>query len=165
MKLRIAEAYERGEPTGTVALVQVQGIWLEVETAIAFLRMAWAAKRSGVDLEPTSGFRFPQDQRVLYLQRMDQPGDSAEVRRRKAEIRRTRGIAARPGWSRHQNGTAVDVKTGLSAAAAAAGRSSGIYDWLKANAPRFGFAVGTVANEPWHLERVASFERPEDLVS
>jgi hypothetical protein len=45
-------------------------------------------------------------------------------------------LAAKPGYSNHQNGRAVDVSTS---------------SWLFANAAKFGF-VRTVPSEDWHWE-------------
>ncbi|PZR03768.1 MAG: hypothetical protein DI536_35485 [Archangium gephyra] len=51
-------------------------------------------------------------------------------------------LAARPGYSNHQGGTAVDVATGGS-------YSSKAYKWLARNARQYGF-VNDVRGEPWH---------------
>jgi D-alanyl-D-alanine carboxypeptidase len=51
--------------------------------------------------------------------------------------------AARPGRSNHQRGTAVDI--------AVRNTTTLTYEWLAANACRFGFRR-TVSSEPWHWE-------------
>jgi LAS superfamily LD-carboxypeptidase LdcB len=53
-------------------------------------------------------------------------------------------LAAKPGNSNHQNGIAIDI-------AVAGADGNEVYEWLKLNAPRFGF-VRTVSGEPWHWE-------------
>lgn len=53
-------------------------------------------------------------------------------------------FVAKPGYSKHQNGTAVDFNT------RGAGGKQG--EWLKKNADEFGFKGGTVPSEPWHYE-------------
>lgn len=147
-----ATAYKRGQPTGEVELERVDGVWMTAELEAAWAPMRDAAAADGITLVPTFGFRRAEEQRRLFELRMDQPGDSAEVKARKAATRARDGIAARPGWSRHQSGTAIDVRTGLTAAAFREGKRTEIFLWLEANAPRFGFGVLRVKDEPWHLE-------------
>ena len=50
-------------------------------------------------------------------------------------------MAAKPGHSNHQAGTALDLLLD----------APETFDWLQANAKRFGF-VRTVRKEPWHWE-------------
>jgi len=52
---------------------------------------------------------------------------------------------AAPGFSKHQNGIAIDMST--------SSRSSktGMYNWLVNNAYKFGF-IRTVSSEEWHFE-------------
>lgn len=160
MSVIARKAYENGELVGTVYLVKLDGHLVEWQTAVCFVRMAACARRDAqLDFQISSGFRTMAEQKKLYQERMTLPGDSDEERARKANRRQRSGIAASPGYSRHQNGTAIDVITGMSAADHRAERYSVKYLWLKKNAQRFGFAVDTVKNEPWHLERVIELER------
>lgn len=147
-----AMAYRRGQPIGEVELERVDGVYMTAQLAAAWAPMRDAAAADGIELVPTFGFRLASEQRRLYELRMDQPGDSAEVRARKAELRDRDGIAARPGWSLHQSGLALDVRTGLTSRDFRAGKRTEIYTWLETHAGRFGFAVGRVRGEPWHLE-------------
>jgi hypothetical protein len=50
-------------------------------------------------------------------------------------------LAARPGYSNHQSGYALDLNT----------EGGGVYTWLSRNAAHFGFAR-TVPSEDWHWE-------------
>ena len=145
-------AYRRGQPIGEVEISRIDGVWMTAELEAAWVALRDAAAADGVELVPTFGFRTMADQRRLYELRMDLPNDSAETRARKAQIRERDGIAARPGWSLHQSGLALDVRTGLTAADFRAGRRTEIYLWLEGHAHRYGWAVGRVRNEPWHLE-------------
>ncbi len=52
--------------------------------------------------------------------------------------------AAKPGFSKHQNGIAFDLSV-------AGGDGNPTYEWLKRHATSFGF-VRTVSREPWHWE-------------
>lgn len=97
----------------------------EVATALAFFRMADAARRDRVRLEVVSGFRTGEQQADLYRL-----------------FRKHRGpLASRPGYSNHQSGHAVDLDVSL----------PGVKVWLKRNAGRFGFRR-TVPSERWHWE-------------
>src|SRR6185436_12849709 len=49
--------------------------------------------------------------------------------------------AARPGYSNHQSGTALDLNAS----------ASGVGTWLTRNASRYGF-TRTVPDEAWHYE-------------
>lgn len=115
-------AYERGRRLGTIEVITIDGKPVAVETARAFLRMRDAARAAGLTLRINSGFRSMAEQRRLY-----------------ERYRSGRGaLAARPGYSNHQSGRALDISTG-----------AGVGAWLQANAPRFGFRR-TVPSEPWH---------------
>jgi LAS superfamily LD-carboxypeptidase LdcB len=97
----------------------------EVATALSFFRMADAARRDGVRLVVVSGFRTSEQQAELYRL-----------------WRRRRGhLAARPGYSNHQSGHALDLDTSL----------PGVKAWLSRHARRFGFKR-TVPTERWHWE-------------
>lgn len=52
-------------------------------------------------------------------------------------------VAAPIGWSHHEDGRALDIESG--------GGTNAAYNWLVANAARFGFSR-TVSSEPWHWE-------------
>ncbi|MCP3101682.1 M15 family metallopeptidase [Myxococcus sp. K15C18031901] len=100
---------------------------LHRDAALAYQRMAQAAETDGVRLRVTSGYRSPREQRWLYEQYRKGKGNKA----------------ARPGRSNHQRGLAVDLIVGPA--------TSQRFEWLAANACRFGFRR-TVRSEPWHWE-------------
>ena len=52
---------------------------------------------------------------------------------------------AAPGFSKHQNGIAVDMNTSSKSS------KTGIYNWLCLNAYKYGF-IRTVSSEEWHFE-------------
>jgi LAS superfamily LD-carboxypeptidase LdcB len=97
------------------------------DTAAAFNQMHAAARAAGINLPVVSGFRSMEAQRALYQKYLNGTGN----------------LAAKPGYSNHQGGIAVDVSVGST--------SSATYKWLANNASRFGF-VRTVPSEPWHWE-------------
>ncbi|PTL79674.1 peptidoglycan-binding protein [Vitiosangium sp. GDMCC 1.1324] len=100
---------------------------LRSDAAAAFNRMHAAARAAGINLTVNSAFRTMEQQRALY----------------QAYLNGTGNLAAKPGYSNHQGGIALDINVGAT--------SSATYRWLAANASRFGFAR-TVPSEPWHWE-------------
>jgi hypothetical protein len=86
-----------------------QGKPMRPDVALAFDRMAQAARRDGVHLVVSSGFRSDAEQAILFARRPDPKW------------------VARPGTSLHRNATELDL-----------GPPSA-YGWLAANAGRFHF--------------------------
>lgn len=128
-----APGFENGRPVvvAVVPLAQAASpgalgqIRAEVRTAVAFLQMAEAARRDGIELQITSGFRTIAQQTELFNL-----------------YRRGRGpLASKPGQSNHQSGHALDLET----------RSPRVRLWLKRHAYQFGFRR-TVPCERWHWE-------------
>jgi len=121
-----ASGYSRGNPT-RICVVSVDGKLAEVNTARAYQSMKSHASRDGIRLVLNSGFRTMDQQRYLYNLYLSGRGN----------------LAARPGYSNHQSGLALDIGTG-----------GGALNWLNRNASRYGFRR-TVPSEPWHWERPA----------
>ncbi len=124
---RPAQGYNRGTPT-QICVVTVDGKLVEYRTAEAFQAMRADAARSGVRISIVSGFRTMDQQRHLYNLYTSGRGN----------------LAARPGYSNHQSGLALDLNTS----------SSGVLSWLNNNGARYGFRR-TVPSENWHWERPA----------
>ncbi|MGA9525199.1 MAG: D-alanyl-D-alanine carboxypeptidase family protein [Myxococcaceae bacterium] len=103
------------------------GKYLRSDAAAAFNKMSAAAKSAGVTLPVVSGFRSMAQQKNLYALYLQGRGN----------------LAAKPGYSNHQGGIAVDISVGSTA--------SKTYKWLAANASKYGFKR-TVPSEPWHWE-------------
>ncbi len=128
--IRCEEREERAYDHGALApirVVSVDGRPVEFETANAFSVMRDAAEVQGVALRVLSGFRTNEQQAQLYECYLSCSCNSCNR-------------AARPGYSNHQNGHALDLYT-----------SAGVVSWLRANGHRFGFSE-TVRGEPWHWE-------------
>jgi len=119
-----AIGYRRGRPM-KIEVVTIGWAEVEVKTAKAFLAMQRAAAADGVELYIRSGFRRHENQVWLYQAWREGWGNKA----------------ARPGFSNHQSGRALDLYVGDPA----------IRQWLDEHARRFGFQR-TVAGEPWHWE-------------
>ena len=123
---RTVTAYSKGRKT-KIKLVEVGGVELEARTARAFREMAKAARKAGIQLYIRSGFRSHEKQRELY-----------------ARYRRGWGhLAARPGYSNHESGRAVDIHI----------EDYSVYLWLRKHARMHGFRQ-TVKREAWHWEYV-----------
>jgi zinc D-Ala-D-Ala carboxypeptidase len=113
----------------------------------AFVAMAEAAEKDGVELKALSGYRSFGFQRKVLESRLDRGQDFDAIAR----------WTAPPGYSRHALGTVVDLapnnETFLRSPA---------YRWLKGNAGRYGFAETYTQDardgfpaEPWHWEWTA----------
>lgn len=128
-------AWSNGQYLGQVELVAIVDERLEIEylaaaSIRAYATMVSAAARDGITITLNSGFRSYHEQKYLrdgYDRRL--PGFNT---------------AAKPGYSKHQNGTAFDLVV-------PGGDGNPTYEWLKRHGPAFGF-VRTVNKEPWHWE-------------
>jgi len=122
-KGKSVRGYVDGEPR-RIRVVDVDGHDVEVTTARAFRKMQDAARKDGVHLHIRSGFRSLKKQKSLYR-----------------DFRRGWGhLAARPGFSNHQSGKALDIVI-----------DDRTLDWLRDHGNRFGFHR-TVRREAWHWE-------------
>ncbi|MBL8611163.1 MAG: M15 family metallopeptidase [Myxococcales bacterium] len=117
-----ATAYRAGSPF-SIEVIHVGGKAVSKPTGHAFLKMQKAAHAAGVRLAIASGFRTMKEQEYFY-------GCYKSGRCNNGNL------AARPGYSNHQSGSALDLTTS---------------SWLAANAGKFGFRR-TVSGEPWHYE-------------
>lgn len=122
--------HARGKEIQVALFEALPGVQLEIEAALFFLWMRKEALRAGIRLEVRSGFRTFREQARLYR---------CFVRCSCNGCRK----AARPGFSAHEAGRAVDIDVGKDA----------VRGWLKQHASRFGFER-TVRGEPWHYEYV-----------
>lgn len=122
--MRTVTGYRSGSPY-RVQIVNVGGKPTAVGTAHAFLRWQAAADRAGVSLSINSGFRTMEQQRYLYNCYQTKRCNNGN-------------LAARPGYSNHQNGDALDLATSN-------------WSWVSRTASQFGFRA-TVPGERWHYE-------------
>ena len=104
-------------PTSSAIKYKVR---VKPEVARAFKSMVTAASNDSVVVGSVSGFRSYKQQ--------------ADARSRK------QNLAVRPGFSRHQEGIAIDIDVQT---------TPRTYQWLAENAHKYGFAR-TVSYEPWH---------------
>lgn len=123
-------------------------ICLEKNTKQAFKKMSEDAKKDGLTIKVTSGFRSYITQKSIL----------DEVSKTKSDANR---FVAKPGYSEHQLGTTADI-SGKSIDYGSADRSFGgsiESVWLKVNAYKYGFVLSYpfgkeeitgYAYEPWH---------------
>jgi peptidoglycan hydrolase-like protein with peptidoglycan-binding domain len=119
-------AYVQGRPS-TITVVPVgNGKYLQADAARNFKAMQADARRAGINLSVNSGFRTMAEQQELYRKYLNGTGN----------------LAAKPGYSNHQNGISADVG-GIN------GYGTAAYKWLQNNAGKYGF-VNDVKGEFWH---------------
>jgi hypothetical protein len=119
--------YRNGNPF-PVTLINIDGMQVEKTTGNAFAVMQAAAAAQGVGIRINSGFRTPEEQAYLYACYVNCNCNSCN-------------LAAAPGYSNHQSGTALDLNTANSA----------VFNWLNAHGAAYGFHR-TVPSEAWHWE-------------
>lgn len=125
---------------------------VQVNVASAFDRLAAAFKaRFGLDLLVSSGTRTRAEQQRLYNLYRARKGN----------------LAAAPGTSNHEEGgprgpRALDVRDS-GGDAGVTRRNNARSNWLKANAPAYGFDPAGYRFsqvEPWHIEYTGSLDAP-----
>ena len=94
--------------------------------AAAFMRMADAAREDGITLYSVSAYRSYSYQDSLYRRYTAQDGVEADT------------YSARPGFSEHQTGLALDINT---ASRSAHFETTATYRWLIENCWRYGFIL------------------------
>ncbi|MBX3202582.1 MAG: D-alanyl-D-alanine carboxypeptidase family protein [Labilithrix sp.] len=115
-------AYDRGRAYA-IDVIKIGGKRVSKPSGHAFLKMQKAAHSAGVNLTLSSGFRTNDEQKYFYNCYRTKKCNGGN-------------LAAKPGYSNHQNGRALDLSTSK---------------WLANNAGKFGFKR-TVPSEPWHYE-------------
>jgi D-alanyl-D-alanine dipeptidase len=103
-----------------IKLITVGGKPTSIAVGHQFLKMQKAANAAGVTLAINSGFRTMAEQKHLYQCYQTKSCNNGN-------------LAARPGYSNHQGGFALDLTTS---------------SWLAKNAAKFGFKR-TVPSEAW----------------
>lgn len=116
----------------------------------AFVNLQKAAKENKIDLMPTTAFRNASFQKTLYDGYVSKDG-----------IKAADTYSARPGFSDHQTGLAIDLKN-----AKIKGNnrlSDDDYNWLEQNCSQFGFIIRYPKDkeditlyqfENWHIRYV-----------
>lgn len=124
---RPVKGYRNGEPYIFMALPIGDGFFLEATAARAFNALNDVMTQHGLPLAVNSAFRDYEAQERLYQRYVAGIGN----------------LAARPGYSNHQQGLSVDI------AQIGTDRNSARYRFLQEVGEAFGF-YNDVASEPWH---------------
>jgi LAS superfamily LD-carboxypeptidase LdcB len=140
--------YRKGEPFELELMLVQDGrkkLYLAARAAQDFLAMVAAAAEDGLTIHLNSAFREMVHQESLY----------ETYTKAFAEWQAGGGTkplpVARPGYSNHQSGTAVDIqRKGV----------TGLDEWLLANAKKFNF-YRTVAVEMHHFDHIV---KPQEVV-
>ena len=136
-------------PTDLVAVGN--GQYLRTEAAVALQNVLAAANNAGLSLTPASGYRSYSTQVAVYGREVAANGQAAADR-----------VSARPGFSEHQTGLAMDFgSAGCSITDCFGQTAAG--QWLAANAAQYGFimrytgqnqAITGYQGESWHFRYV-----------
>ncbi len=124
-------AYSGGQQIGTVDVVRIGEKRVSLKTAHAFLYLQKQAEAEGIDVSINSGFRTMSEQQHFYDCYQTKSCNNGN-------------LAARPGYSNHQNGRALDLGGDRSALNRLIERLG--LDWRR-----------TVSSEPWHYEYYGPF--------
>ncbi|MEO3706394.1 M15 family metallopeptidase [Trichormus azollae] len=138
-------------PESELLAITVNGrIKMRQAAAQRFQQMAQAARSTGIILAPISGFRSVKEQEQLFF--------NVGAQRNQTPAQRA-ALSAPPGHSEHHTGYAVDIGDGAVPGTnlQANFEDTKAYQWLQANAARFGFEISFpkdnvqgVSYEPWH---------------
>lgn len=117
-------------------------------------KMLLDAEESGHSPKITSGYRSKEKQQQLFEDRVDDYMAVGYSRKKATSL--TNEYAAKPGYSEHETGLAVDINS-------KDGNSWNLYGWLKDNCYKYGFIlrypdgkedITGIEYEPWHFRYV-----------
>jgi predicted chitinase/LAS superfamily LD-carboxypeptidase LdcB len=153
-------------------LVLIDSQPVDEVVAVAYLQMKDAAKKDGINLSLTSGFRpafgpnfkgkTESGKKVTFTTQESLRRDRSRWKCKskysdddhifKAGSSCYEPATAAPGKSQHGNGIAIDLNTGSRKSPAKIGKlNPENYKWLVKNSWKFGF-IRTVSSEEWHYE-------------
>jgi len=114
---------------------------LDARVAQIFLRMQADAKRDGVNIKINSSFRLPEEQEYFYCKYLNGTGNKA----------------AKPGFSNHQSGVALDLNTkgipndkSIRRRTKVSTGQGDVWEWLNKNGGKYGFRQ--IKIEHWHWQ-------------
>ena len=133
--------YDNGKLIGYSGITLVQGKKI-VNKYLPFVEaVIEAAKKDSITLHINEGFRTWEEQ---YNFRKNNVIDKTKVNDKEYLINADNGLfsprTGKPGYSNHQNGTAVDFNVPLD-----------VYKWMVKNAIKYSW-VRTVSSEKWHWQ-------------
>lgn len=109
--------------------------YLRKETYAAFVSMAEAAKKDGVQLVIVSATRNFETQKIIWERKWK---DESAISNPADRARKILRYSSMPGTSRHHWGTDIDLNS-LDNEYFASGEGRKVYEWLTAHAAQFGF--------------------------
>ena len=111
-------------------------VYLQTQTYKAFIKMADAAKKDGINLKIVSGTRNFKEQKVIWEKKWKQ--DEKKMKTSTDITLNILKFSSMPGSSRHHWGTDIDIN---SVEEEYFEKEEGIkvYNWLLKNAPTYGF--------------------------
>jgi len=131
-------------------LVMVDERLMRKATADAYIRMRDAAKSEGFNIKVTSAYRSIDVQKTLYEKRLiNAPASVVDE------------TCARPGYSEHHTGMAIDIQGSIPGGDNIAKTPEAA--WVRENCFKYGFIIRYLpetveitgyASEPWHLRYV-----------
>lgn len=138
------------------------GLYLREEALSAFMQMYRAAKQEGVHLVIRSATRNFNYQKSIWerkwngQKKLSDGTNARHIKDPRARALRILEYSAMPGTSRHHWGTDIDLNA-FNNHWFESGKGQKVYQWLTANAARFGFCQPYTANrsdgykeEKWH---------------
>lgn len=137
-------------------LVELDGIRINSTADRAYRKMRDAAKKDGVSLWISSGYRSVKRQEQLFQQEIEAYQKTAGTRK-EAEAFAEKSVA-RPGYSEHNTGLAIDLNGVLDSF-----DGTDAFRWLDAHAQEYGFIlrypkdkqeITKIKYEPWHFRYV-----------
>jgi D-alanyl-D-alanine carboxypeptidase len=161
--------YEQASEAELTPITADGRIRLRNAAAAKFKEMVNAARASGVNLVPLSGYRTVQEQEYLFFEIKAQRNQDASKR---AEV------SAPPGYSEHHTGYAIDIGDGRAPATnlSQSFENTAAFQWLQQNAARYDFELSFPRNnpqgisyEPWHwrfvgdIDSLETFYRAQNL--
>lgn len=126
--------------TGSGNIVSVRGIRVHKSIADNLAGLLSAAEGDGISL---SGWGYRDSSRQVELRRQNCGPSNYDIYQKSPSA--CSPPTARPGQSLHERGLAVDFTYG---GRTIQSRSSPAFQWLRANAARYGFY--NLPSEPWH---------------
>lgn len=139
-------------------LAEVDGVQINAGAARAYRMMRDAAKKDGISLWVSSGYRSEERQGELFDREVE-AFEKTSGTREEAEAFAEKSVA-RPGHSEHSTGLAVDLNGVLDSF-----DNTDAFRWLDAHAQEYGFVlrypkdkqeITKIKYEPWHYRYVGT---------
>jgi LAS superfamily LD-carboxypeptidase LdcB len=144
------------------------GGYVTSDTKAAIIKLFADAKTKGISPRISSSYRSYQTQQSLFNAYVK--NEMSDGLTEAQAIIKANTYSARPGQSEHQLGTTLDVVGCPTACSFHDSRNTPVYDYLRANAHKFGFAISYPNGsqnytgyiyEPWHIRFIGATRATE----